>query len=311
MSYPVRVLIAAAAAASLVAACGSRETAGSGTPAPMSSRAPTPSASPSGSGVAALSAEEILGRAKAALAGAGSVRIEGTADDEGALIAVEIRYGPDRAIGTFAVDGLRLDLRRVGEDVYLKAGRGFWTEYAAAEYVRIKATAEDAGSRFAVDMRYGPDRAVGTIVADGMRLDLSRVGDDVYLKAGRDFWTEYADAKVAKLIGGRTVRTTLDDERFVDLSGFTDLKTSAYDFLDFGGPLTKGAARTKAGRPAIEVIDSSAGGGTVYVATDGEPYPLSVQSPSDEITFSDYGTPVTVREPATAQILDADALPEA
>jgi hypothetical protein len=249
VSYPVRVLIAAAAAASLVAACGSRETAGSGTPAPMSSRAPTPSASPSGSGVAALSAEEILGRTKAAL--------------------------------------------------------------AAAEYVRIKATAEDAGSRFAVDMRYGPDRAVGTIVADGMRLDLSRVGDDVYLKAGRDFWTELADAEVATLIGGKTVRTTLDDERFADFSGFTDLKTSAYDFLDFGGPLTKGAARTKAGRPAIEVIDSSAGGGTVYVATDGEPYPLSVQSPSDEITFSDYGTPVTVREPATAQILDADALPEA
>ena len=253
MSRPVRVLLAAAATASFLAACGSGGTTGSGTPAatssPATAPAAAPTASPAGNGVAALSPEEILGRAKAALAGAGSVRIEGTADDEGALIAVEMRYGPDRAIGTFAVDGLRLDLRRVGEDVYLKAGRGFWTEYA--------------------------------------------------------------DAELAALVAGRWLRTTLDDERFLDLSDFTDLERSAYDFLDLGGPFTKGKPGTEAGRPAIEVTDTSDEGGTLSVATDGEPYPLSVRSPSDEVTFSDYGVPVTVAVPAAAQVLDADTLPAA
>jgi hypothetical protein len=247
----VRVLVAAAATASLVAACGSGETAGSGAPASSATSSPatTPSASPSGNGVAALSAEEILGRSKAAL--------------------------------------------------------------AAAEYVRITGSADDAGSRITVDMRYGPERAVGTFIVDGLRLDLSRVGNAVYLKAGRDFWTEYADARVAKLIGGKSVRATLDDERFVDLSGLTDLKASAYDFLDLGGPLTRGAARTEAGRPVIEVIDSSDDGGTLYVATDGEPYPLSVRSASDKVTFTDYGKEVTVSAPAAAQVLDADTLPAA
>ena len=137
MSLHVRVLIAAAATASLVAACGSGETAGSGTPAPLSSPAATPSASPSGNGVAALSAEELLGRTKAALAAAGYVRIKAPAEDAGSQITVEMCYRQDWAVGSFVLDGLRLDLRRVGDDVYLKAGPDFWTEIADAEVAEL------------------------------------------------------------------------------------------------------------------------------------------------------------------------------
>jgi len=233
-----------------LAACGSGETAGSGTPAGAAtsgSSSASSSASPSAAdnGVAALSAEEILGKAKAAL--------------------------------------------------------------AATDYVRITGRAEDLGTRISVDIRYGSDKAVGTFVVDGQRLNLSRVGDAAYLKAGKGFWTAYADAELAKVVAGKYLKITLDDDRFTDLSDFTDLKQSAYDFLDLSGPLTKGGTKTEAGTPAIEVTDTSDDGGTLHVATTGQPYPLWVRSFSDEVTFTEYGKPVTVAEPPAAQVI---TLPE-
>jgi hypothetical protein len=233
---------AAVATVALLVAGGATETSGSGTPAGT----PT-SASPADNGVAALSPEQILGKAKAAL--------------------------------------------------------------AAATSVHIKGSGEDQGFRMAIDMRYGPDQAAGTLVLDGQRVDLSRVQDAVYLKGGTGFWTAYADAATAKVLAGKYLKTTASDDRFIDLTDFTDLQKSAYDFLDLSGPLSKGSRKTVVGIPAIEVVDKGQDGGTLDVATTGQPYPLSIQSPSDELTFSEYGRPVSVTQPPAAQVVDADSLP--
>lgn len=73
--------------------------------------------------------------------------------------------------------------------------------------------------------------------------------------------------------------------------------------------MTKGSTRTIAGFPAIGVVDKGADGGTLYVATTGQPVPLALQAKSDNLTFGDYGTPVTVEAPPAAQVIDAATLP--
>ncbi len=250
----VRLLLLVPAIALAVAACGSQETTGSGTPAGATSPPATPGATatseaPADNGVSALTAEQILAKAKAALGAADAVRISGAGTDDGTEVKLDMRYGADGAVGTFTIDG--------------------------------------------------------------QRLDLLRVRDDVYVKGSTSFWTTFANAQAAKLLGGKYVKTTLTDARFKDIASFTDLSGSVDGFLEPDGAISKGQARTVAGVPAIGLVTKGATAGTLYVATTGRPYPLSVEGKDNKLTFTDYGKAVTVTAPPAAQTVDADTLPGA
>jgi hypothetical protein len=63
------------------------------------------------------------------------------------------------------------------------------------------------------------------------------------------------------------------------------------------------------GRRAITVTDKSADGGVLYVALDGEPYPLRMQSLPDakesaKVEFLDYDEPFTLKAPPASETLD-------
>jgi hypothetical protein len=237
---PVRALLASSVAALLLAGCAGGEVAGSGTPA---------SPSPSDNGVARLSADEILAKAKAALQGAEAVRIKGS------------------------------------------AGRG--TE------------------RTDIDMRYAGSNAQGKISVGGQQIELRRIGQTVYLKGSREFWTSAANAAAAELLTGKWLKTSLADPRFAPLAEFTDLSKAADGILDPEGTARKGARKTIAGTPAIALLDSK-DGGALYVATTGKPYPLRIEpkDPKEDgtMTFSDFGKKVAVPAPPAELVVDVSKL---
>jgi hypothetical protein len=115
-------------AAVILAGCGGTEVAGKGAPASPTPSASTASASPtpSDNGVAALSAEQILGKAKAALKSADAVRIKGTAGAGADRIDIDMRYTATSAQGTLASAGQPIAIKRIGNTVYIKGSRGFW-----------------------------------------------------------------------------------------------------------------------------------------------------------------------------------------
>lgn len=108
----------------LVAGCGSDSTAGSGAAA---SSSPAPSPTPTGNGVADLSADQILAKAKAALAGAESTRIKGSGGQGQQKFDLDMRYSGADSTGTFGINGQTVELRKVGAAVYLKGSREFYT----------------------------------------------------------------------------------------------------------------------------------------------------------------------------------------
>jgi hypothetical protein len=247
-----RLAVVVPAAALILAACGGNETAGNGTAAGggSSSSSSSPSAAATtdaGNGVADLSATEILAKAKAALAGADGVRIKGAGSADSTKVEIDMQYGKTGATGTFAFNGQRLDLMRVGQTAYMKGSASFWTTFA--------------------------------------------------------------DANVAKLLGDKWVKTSLTDARFKDIAEFTDLTKAADNFLDPDGTVTKGQTTTIDGTPAIGLSSSGSDGGTLYVATTGQPYPLELKASDNNVTFSDYGKAVTVTAPPAAQTIDATQIP--
>jgi hypothetical protein len=73
-------------------------------------------------------------------------------------------------------------------------------------------------------------------------------------------------------------------------------------FLSSHGKLAKGGTSTVAGQKVIAVNDTTMGG-TLYVATTGEPYPVEVAkagSGGGRVVFDHYNQPVSLTAPADA-----------
>jgi hypothetical protein len=251
--YPMRPVVAALAAttALLVAGCGDGSTSGSGSPA-TSSPTSSPSASPTGNGIAGLSAEAILAKAKAALVGADSVRIKGTG--------------------------------------------GTGTE------------------RFDIDMSYVGANSTGSLSVAGQKVDLRKLGQTVYLRGSREFWTGIGGTGAAELLSGKWLKAPITNKKWAQLAELTDLSKAADGILEPDGPVTKGQPKAIDGKQAI-TLKSGTGAeeGALYIATEGEPYPLRIESTKDKgkVDFTGYGEPVKVEAPPSDLVVDVTKLPGA
>jgi hypothetical protein len=182
-----------------------------------------------------------------------------------------------------------------------------------ATSVHIKGGGFSQGEQFALDMRLGPDRATGTVTTNGQPIELRRVSSTLYIKSSPAFWQTLGGAAAAELMKGRYLKVPTTNPEFAEVVGFTDLKKSVNDLLTPSGTVTKGNRKTIRGMEAIGLVDSSKDGGTLYIATHGEPYPLSIVASgktddSGSLDFLEYGVPVTVQAPPEDQVVDVSKL---
>ncbi|MER0448106.1 hypothetical protein ABR738_26705 [Streptomyces sp. Edi4] len=78
-------------------------------------------------GVGKLSAPEIENKARAAADGAGAVRLSGTLVSQGGSYKIDMKLKGSGGTGTVTSQKSTFGLLRVGEDLFLKAGAGFWS----------------------------------------------------------------------------------------------------------------------------------------------------------------------------------------
>lgn len=238
---PLRTLVVSSVATVILAGCGGTEVAGKGAPA---------SPSPSDNGVAAMSAEQILSKATSAL--------------------------------------------------------------KSADAVRVKGTAGSGAERFDIDMRYTATSAQGTLAVAGQPIEMRRIGDTVYVKGSREFWSNRVPAAAAELLTGKWLKSPVTGKRLGELAELTDLSKAADGILEPDGTITKGEKKTVAGTPAIALVSHGADGGKLYIATTGKPYPLQIvptnATDSGQITFTEYGKRVTVSPPPADLVIDVSKL---
>ncbi|MER5446132.1 hypothetical protein ABT065_10905 [Streptomyces sp. NPDC002764] len=77
-------------------------------------------------GVGKLSAAQIQSRTRAAARSAQTVRLSGTVVTNGRTYTLDMRLKPDGGTGSVTSKGVAFGLLRIGEELYLKAGAGFW-----------------------------------------------------------------------------------------------------------------------------------------------------------------------------------------
>ncbi|MDX2544367.1 hypothetical protein ACOT81_28590 [Streptomyces sp. WI04-05B] len=184
---------------------------------------------------------------------------------------------------------------------------------------------DESGGTIRIDMALDKrGECAGTMSMNGQgKADLVKSGSTLYMKYDEKFLRaqsegsskEETDGVVAMLAGKWTkMATTGSDAK--DLAGFCDLDSVLADFKDgtsgTGSGVTRGATTTVDGKPAVLVTEKDGKDTyTMYVASEGKPYLLRVDSKSAKdpgtVVFSEYDKPVSVRKP-TGEILDLDAL---
>ncbi|GHB60608.1 lipoprotein [Streptomyces viridiviolaceus] len=193
---------------------------------------------------------------------------------------------------------------------------------AGAASLRITGDVPDDRGGGTVRVDLAMDRkgeCAGTVSAGGEgEAQLIRTGDTLYLKYDEAFLRAQSegesaaetDAAVA-MLAGRWTKMSVTGQDAQDIAGFCDLDTVLGGAQDVDSDATRGRTTTVDGASAIVLSErDGADRQTLYVAAEGTPYLLRVDSTSatdpGSLTFSDYDVPVPAREP-DGEIVDLDA----
>ncbi|MEU6854120.1 hypothetical protein ABZ901_29855 [Actinacidiphila alni] len=177
-----------------------------------------------------------------------------------------------------------------------------------APTVRLAGTVVSKGQTFRLDMRLRDSGGVGEVSTKGSTFQLLRVGADLYLKAGADFYGDEDSSKdskaAAQKLDDKYVKVPKGDPAYQQFSGFTDKKVLLADLFVLDGDLKLGDHRKVGGVKTIALNGSK--GGSLDVSLKGTPYPLRYQRAggAGTLTLSDWGEEFTLAAPAKSAVVD-------
>jgi hypothetical protein len=139
----------------------------------------------------------------------------------------------------------------------------------------------------------------GRVSLDGTSFRLVGIDDAVYVSGDTAFYTRFAGPTAARVMRGKWLKGA-QVGAFRSLASLTRLGSFLRSALSSHGALARGAGAIVAGQRAVAVRDT-AGGGTLYVASSGTPYPLEiVERDGGRLVFDRWNQAVTLSVPTDA-----------
>ncbi len=168
--------------------------------------------------------------------------------------------------------------------------------------VHIAGSVNSAGTPITLDLHLVSGKgATGSLTSRGLSFKLVSVGQYVYINGGPSFWHAFGNPAVAQLLAGKWLRTTATGN-FATLSSLTNTRQLFSQIFSRYGTLAKGQTTTINGQSVVAVRDTTKGG-TLFVATTGQPYPIELRkggAQAGQVRFDQYNQPVTLSAPANA-----------
>jgi hypothetical protein len=173
--------------------------------------------------------------------------------------------------------------------------------------VRVSGTVTDGSSTIKLDLHLvNGTGATGAMSENGLSFKLISVGGSAYINGSTGFWRQFGGSAAVKVLEGKWLRAPAGSGQFSSFGSLTDVHKLLSGILAGHGALTKGTTSTIDGQQVIALQDHSNPGkpGTLYIATDGRPYPIrltgSAPSGQAQLDFSEFDQPVTVQAPASS-----------
>ncbi|ONK13621.1 hypothetical protein [Streptomyces sp. MP131-18] len=187
----------------------------------------------------------------------------------------------------------------------------------SVDSLRMATVGDTSAIGFGMDLHLDTDGTCqGSVTAPGAgSVELLMSGEEVWMKPDSQFWENgmgASDPALISLVDGSYLHGTTSDPELSQMAG-----TCALDeFFGELGPTGSAGDNVTAdpqtehnGVPVIPIHEESGGEvTTIFVAAEGEPYPLLMRTQADgtpmEIEFSDFNEPVAFEEPPADQILE-------
>jgi hypothetical protein len=180
---------------------------------------------------------------------------------------------------------------------------------------------DESGATISLDVLLNKKgECAGTIGMGGEgKADLIKTGDVVYMKFDEALLREQGEGEskadtdaVVTMLAGKWTKSKASGADAKEFEGFCDLGAVLEGAADTNSDASRGKTTTVDGTPAIILHEKDGKERyTLYVATEGKPYLLRVDSTAGadqgSVTFSDFDKPVPTQKPA-GDILDMDAL---
>jgi hypothetical protein len=184
----------------------------------------------------------------------------------------------------------------------------------SADAVRLSGNVVTSGRTYKLDMRLKSDGATGSVTSNGLSFRLLRVGEQLFLKAGSQFWTHAdgagggsgSDTAAAGKLDGKFVKVPPGDPSYKKFSGFTDKDLLLDGLLTLHGAVDTDGHHEQAGVRTIRITGDKGSGGTLDVSLQGKPYPLRLvrAGGAGTLTFSSWGEDFALKEPDKSETVD-------
>ncbi len=175
----------------------------------------------------------------------------------------------------------------------------------SASAVHVSGSIVSGGVPISIDLQLVAGQGgKGQISENGLSFQLVQVGGYAYISGSSAFYSHFAGSAAAQLLQGKWLKASATTGSLASLASLTDLHRLLESALaKTGASLTKGSVTTVEGQRVVPVTDTSAEGGTLYVATTGQPFPVQISKSGaggGKIVFSEWNKPVTLTAPANS-----------
>lgn len=174
----------------------------------------------------------------------------------------------------------------------------------SASAVHVTGSIVSGGAPITIDLSLVEGKGgKGQISENGLSFQLIQVGGYAYISGSSEFYKHFAGPAAAQLLQGKWLKAPATTGNLASLSSLTNLHRLLEAALAKpGSTLSKGSTTTVEGQRVVPVTDTKAGG-TLYVATIGQPYPIQISkggAGGGKIIFSEWNKPATLTAPANA-----------
>lgn len=184
----------------------------------------------------------------------------------------------------------------------------------AASSFRIAGEVREQGTDTAVDLQFQKDKgAAGTVTVREMTFEVLVVDRTAYLKADQATWEKAGTGKGAQLLVGKYIEISSSTSGFGDIMKIADPAKLLDQALTAEGTVVKTGVKEINGVPVVGLAEEDPSDGILYVATEGEPYPVRVESSRGEgtVDFTAWNEPVELTAPPADQVISLDELQDA
>jgi hypothetical protein len=142
--------------------------------------------------------------------------------------------------------------------------------------------------------------ARGSMSTSGLKFDLVRIGDTLYIRGSDEFLKHFAGGAVAQLLHDKWLKASATHGRLKSLAPLTSLGALFAGVSAQHGKLVNDGRSTYKGDDVVVIRDTS-DNSKLYVASTGKPYPVAIvggkKGESGTITFGDWNKSVSLSAP--------------